>query len=66
MVYCINYCSLVVAIVNLKMMQKVARSIAAPLGVKRMSTISGVKAREIIDSRGNPTLEVNISYIICA
>mmetsp|Transcript_8234 Transcript_8234/g.13456 ORF Transcript_8234/g.13456 Transcript_8234/m.13456 type:complete len:458 (-) Transcript_8234:178-1551(-) len=30
-------------------------------GAARMSTISGIKAREIIDSRGNPTVEVDVT-----
>ncbi|KAG7372283.1 enolase [Nitzschia inconspicua] len=34
---------------------------ASTTGVRKMSAITGVKAREIIDSRGNPTVEVAIS-----
>jgi len=30
-----------------------------------MAKISSVKAREILDSRGNPTVEVSYKYIIC-
>jgi enolase len=34
---------------------------ASTAGVRKMSAITGVKAREIIDSRGNPTVEVDIT-----
>jgi enolase len=34
---------------------------ASTTGVRKMSVITGVKAREIIDSRGNPTVEVDIT-----
>jgi enolase len=34
---------------------------ASTTGVRKMSAITGVKAREIIDSRGNPTVEVDIT-----
>lgn len=34
---------------------------ASATGVRKMSAITGVKAREIIDSRGNPTVEVDIT-----
>jgi len=37
-----------------------AKSHAVAAG-RRMSTITGVKGREIIDSRGNPTVEVDIT-----
>ena len=33
---------------------------AATAAFRKMSTIQSVKAREIIDSRGNPTLEVDL------
>ena len=45
------------------MMQTVMRSRSvsvAAASIRNMSTIQGIKAREIIDSRGNPTLEVDL------
>lgn len=38
----------------------VARKASTATGVRKMSAITGIKAREIIDSRGNPTVEVDI------
>ena len=37
------------------------RSASTRAGTRSMSAITGVKAREIIDSRGNPTVEVDIT-----
>ncbi len=34
---------------------------ASTTGVRKMSVITGIKAREIIDSRGNPTVEVDVT-----
>ena len=42
--------------------RKLASRASAAAGSQRMmSAITGVKAREIIDSRGNPTVEVDIT-----
>lgn len=44
------------------MLSKLARSnVSASTGKRYMSKITGVKGREIIDSRGNPTVEVDIT-----
>ena len=37
------------------------RSVSSSVGRRSMSAITGVKGREIIDSRGNPTVEVDIT-----
>ena len=39
----------------------IANTIAQRSGKRMASSITGVKAREIIDSRGNPTLEVDVT-----
>ena len=36
------------------------RRVAPGVARKRMSTITSIKGREVIDSRGNPTVEVDI------
>jgi len=43
------------------MLTSVARRSAATAGKRYMSAITGVHGREIIDSRGNPTVEVDIT-----
>jgi len=43
------------------MLTSVARRSAATAGKRYMSAITGVRGREIIDSRGNPTVEVDIT-----
>jgi enolase len=43
------------------MLTSVARRTAATTGKRYMSTIIGVNGREIIDSRGNPTVEVDVT-----
>jgi enolase len=43
------------------MLTSVARRTAASTGKRCMSTILGVHGREIIDSRGNPTVEVDVT-----
>jgi enolase len=44
------------------MLSKLARSnVSALIGKRSMSKITAVKGREIIDSRGNPTVEVDIT-----
>jgi enolase len=44
------------------MLSKLARSnVSALTGKRSMSKITAVKGREIIDSRGNPTVEVDIT-----
>lgn len=43
------------------MLTSVARRSAATSGKRFMSAITGVHGREIIDSRGNPTVEVDLT-----
>lgn len=44
------------------MLSSVARRSASTVGGKRfMTAITGVRGREIIDSRGNPTVEVDVT-----
>jgi enolase len=43
------------------MLSNIARRSAAASGKRYMSAITGVHGREIIDSRGNPTVEVDIT-----
>mmetsp|Transcript_377 Transcript_377/g.553 ORF Transcript_377/g.553 Transcript_377/m.553 type:complete len:131 (+) Transcript_377:15-407(+) len=43
------------------MLTSVARQATATSGKRFMSAITGVHGREIIDSRGNPTVEVDIT-----
>jgi enolase len=43
------------------MLTSVARRTASSAGKRYMSAITGVHGREIIDSRGNPTVEVDIT-----
>lgn len=43
------------------MLTSIARRTAAVSGKRSMSTILGVHGREIIDSRGNPTVEVDVT-----
>ena len=43
------------------MLTSVARRSAAASGKRYMSAITGVRGREIIDSRGNPTVEVDVT-----
>ena len=31
------------------------------MGVRNASTVTGVRAREVLDSRGNPTVEVDLT-----
>jgi enolase len=39
----------------------VRRSVASASNKRFMSAITGIQAREIIDSRGNPTVEVDVT-----
>ncbi len=43
------------------MLTSVARRTASSAGKRYMSAITGVHGREIIDSRGNPTVEVDVT-----
>eukprot|EP00546_Thalassionema_frauenfeldii_P012811 CAMPEP_0178914238 /NCGR_PEP_ID=MMETSP0786-20121207/11313_1 /TAXON_ID=186022 /ORGANISM="Thalassionema frauenfeldii, Strain CCMP 1798" /LENGTH=457 /DNA_ID=CAMNT_0020587121 /DNA_START=49 /DNA_END=1422 /DNA_ORIENTATION=- len=43
------------------MLSSVTRKVASAAGKRSMSAITGVRGREIIDSRGNPTVEVDIT-----
>lgn len=43
------------------MLTSVARRTAASTGKRYMTAITGVHGREIIDSRGNPTVEVDVT-----
>merc|ERR1712166_1156610 len=51
------------ALVVNTMMQQACRltTRAAPASIRYASTITGIRAREIIDSRGNPTVEVDMT-----
>merc|ERR1712166_24155 len=51
------------ALVVNTMMQQACRltTRAAPASIRYASTITGIRAREIIDSRGNPTVEVDLT-----
>lgn len=43
------------------MLTSVVRRTAATTGKRYMSAITGIQGREIIDSRGNPTVEVDVT-----
>lgn len=43
-----------------RMQTVVSRAARAANGVRCKSTITGIKARQIIDSRGNPTVEADV------
>jgi enolase len=42
------------------MLSKLSQNMAKANTTRRFSTIASVKAREIIDSRGNPTVEADV------
>ena len=42
------------------MLSKLSRSAATMSSRRQFSTIASVRAREILDSRGNPTVEADV------
>lgn len=48
----------IIKVINIKMLSKVGKGIYQ--SSRKFSTISQIKAREILDSRGNPTIEADV------